>query len=191
MQLRVILVFMLLSIASLACNLSESEENTPVPEANLTGRGPQPTITAVPNDLPVMQTYQDEVHGYSIDYPENWTRTGGGNMALTIFSYDPNNVSGREQGVPEGELKVDVIANSHQDGTTLDTLIEQYASDSTILSRLDITLNDGTPAVILRTKSDTFGTEGNLFVVIVGDLDIVASGLGDSDLFTAIVRSIH
>ena len=192
MRLRVMLILNLIIVSTLACNLANSDDATLTPTADNSVGVTQPTVTPLPNpDLPPMQTYQDEIYGYSLDYPEGWTIIGGGNMTLTLFSYDPDNLTGRESGVPEGETKLDVMVMPHQSDVTLDTMVERYISDTTVLAMLDITLSDGIPARILRTKSNTFGTEGNLFLAIVGDLDVVAGGLGDSVIFAAIVATIH
>lgn len=192
MNFRIMLVLSLILGASLACNLSQSKDATRKPDPVQTTVTTELSETAIPTDnLSAMQNYTDEVYGYSFDYPESWTSTGGGVLALTLFSYETDTINTRGAGVPEGETKIDLFVIPNQADITLDNLVEQYTANSTILFEEDMLLTDGTVGRMLHIQNNSFDTESNLFVTIMGDLGFVASGLGDSSSFRAIISTIR
>ena len=182
---------------------------------------PEPIVTTIPTEdiaptaepvltepvptsgtLPRMQTYTDDVAGFSIDYPAGWfIDTSAAANAAEAFAYsvpiatwdlrNPPTPSGKDPNtLPEGGTKIDV--NVMKQPMTLEEAVAQQSQNemgSPILARKDVTLANGQPAVILDVEGFV-GLSRTLITVLNGNV-IYVSGYGNLENFETIALTLR
>lgn len=146
-RIAVSIVFLVLSLAGLACTFSAAVDDQPIIDiapAEATSTPVLPTTAepvsvtstplpageepAAPTSTPhtLDATFSDPVNGYAFDYPAEWYRTGEpGEGAVVLLSTPPSAPGGGE--LPEGTAKIDVIPPSTSPGPHPSTLEEFIA----------------------------------------------------------------
>ncbi len=167
-----------------------------IPTATALATEPAPTQTL---DLP--QTYTNAIIGYSFNYPSGWNVTDFGvedGKTIYLFSYDPASVpQGKNNGIPEGETKIDFSAPLPEKFASLDdftTYIKQSIAnsgdDTTVLAEERITLPSGWEATYLKTQT-SFGIGEAYHLVVNGNGLIVGSGSAESGTLRNIVETLR
>lgn len=209
MKTRLILfsTFALLFGACAAPNTSQPIETViPTNEIAVT---PEPTQLLVQTEpvptngiLSGMQTYTDDLAGFSLDYPANWfiddsvLANAGQGFAYTvgIATWDlrnPPTPSGKDSNaLPEGGTKIDVTVV--REPKTLEEAVAQQSeneSGSPILAREDVILAGGLPGVILDVEGFA-GLTRTLVTVLNGNV-IYVSGYGNLENFEDIALTLR
>ena len=170
---------------------------TPEPPTPQPTEEPTPTEEAVPTEEPTVTplsfepaVYRNEVFGFEFDYPASWTISDLGTIGdrgsavqfqapgsavddvalqATMYLWDPT-----------GDL--DAYANHRQTAWT--------ASDTTIISQEDTTLNGDHPAAsfVVRTQ---VGEEAFFFFTAIGDRYLELSGSHELDLLAEIAGTMR
>jgi hypothetical protein len=151
-------------------------------------------------NLPVMLTYTDDVAGFSLDYPAGWFLETSvlvhaeevTNYSISISSWDitiPPTPSDKQlSSLPEGGTKFDVTVI--KGATTLEAAVEQVGQTGTpILSRSDVTLANGVPAVILDIEG--FGGQARMLISILNGNAIYVTGYGNLEYFEQVALSLR
>ena len=160
-------------------------------------QSPTPTQAETPD---LSQTYTNSIIGYSFNYPSDWNATSFGledGKAVYLFSYDPASVTGKSEGVPAGETKIDVGAPFVEKFATLDDFMnfikQSIANDggaTTVLAEERFTLPSGWETVYLKTET-TFGIGEAYHLVINGNGLIVGSGSAEPGMLRRIVETLR
>lgn len=170
---------------------------------------PAPTHTAAPSPTIMQPTpttgisfepalYRNDTAGFEFDYPAGWTvgpdeiYSRGGITAFTSWER-PNDVLPEQ--TPPGETRLDVTVLLWDPRNDLDAFIDVRmtawdASGIEVLSRQDLTLENGQAAVIFVTRGID-GAQGFFFFTTLSDRYLVLSGEGDLALLTAIASSVR
>jgi hypothetical protein len=167
-----------------------------IPTATTLATEPAPTQTL---DLP--QTYTNSIIGYSFNYPSGWNVTDFGvedGKTIYLFSYDPSSVpQGKNNGIPEGETKIDFTAPLPEKFASLDDFtayikqsITNSGDDTTVLAEERITLPSGWEATYLKTQT-SFGIGEAYHLVVNGNGLIVGSGGAESGTLRNIVETLR
>ena len=193
---RLGLVFISLSMAILACNLSgnnPTKHSAPsLPISTVTGPAnlsPVATFAeASTPDLANTVTYTNPTYGYTLNYPQGWYKLDGD--TVTIMSNDPNAApSGRNDGVGTNS-KIDVFVVPVAANASLASVAQPYIQGATITQQTTITLASGEPAYWVELV-DSFNTTAYLVVTRLDTQAVLAVGYGDVAQFTAIVMTIR
>jgi hypothetical protein len=167
-----------------------------IPTATTLATEPAPTQTL---DLP--QTCTNTIIGYSFNYPSGWNVTDFGvedGKTIYLFSYDPASVpQGKNNGIPEGETKIDFTAPLPEKFASLDDFtayikqsITNSGDDTTVLAEERITLPSGWEATYLKTQT-SFGIGEAYHLVIDGNGLIVGSGSAESGTLRNVVETLR
>lgn len=197
-------VFALFFSACAAPNASPSTEAYAPPSA----LAPQPTQVPIQtepvpaNNSPEMKTYTDDFAGFSLAYPANWFLESSAlihaqesiGYNISVASWDilnPPPPSGKNpNALPEGGTKIDVAVLKQP--MTLEEAVTQQSQNETggpILTRKDVTLAGGLPAVILDFEGFA-GPIGTLISVLNGNV-IYVSGYGNLENFESIALTLR
>ena len=174
-----------------------TDVSTAVPIATLAA---EPTSTQA-KTLELPQTYTNSIIGYSFDYPSGWNVTDFGvedGKTLYLFSYDPASVPpGKDNGIPEGETKIDFTAPLPEKFASLDDFtayikqsIANSEDDTTVLAEERITLPSGWEATYLKTQT-SFGIGEAYHLVIDGNGLFVGSGSAEPGTLRNIVETLR
>jgi hypothetical protein len=191
---------------------------TPVPEASAT-TAPVAT-TAAPATAPATTapqpttpadwtTFRDQIGGWAVEYPAEWTifdlddeaKQQGMGYTVTFQSFAPT--GGSEQGIPEGEAKMDI--GVYKEGITgsitalqqaLAWRQQQFVEDGTnIVSLEPITLRGGLPAmrlVLEATRGPAAGEGQSLEIITVINGNVVLfDGYPASQVIDAIALTLR
>lgn len=169
---------------------------------------PEPTLPAVQTEpaptsanLPTIQTYTDELAGFSLDYPAGWfIDASGAAYAEESYAYtigiatwdlrNPPTPSNKNlDALPEGETKLDVTVVKQ--AMTLEEVSTQPSeSGSPVLGRMDVTLAGGLPAIIMDAEGFVGGPTRTLVTILNGNV-IYVIGFGNLENFEAIALTLR
>jgi hypothetical protein len=111
-------------------------------------------VPVEPTPLPPLTTYTDEINGFSISYPQSWTKIAGPDDEYTRIRFMPQ-----------------ACAASYPQITVMS---KQMQSGSSYISSLDLDTSCGEPEVISREESmlDYMPAEKTVYTALCGDLPV-------------------
>jgi len=151
--------------------------------------------------LGATSTYRNQEIGFELDYPAEWyiedvsaeIREQSSVYAVVLTSWEPG--LGGVGGIPAGATKVGVIVIK-SGTTTLQEAVAQLrqqweAGDPpvTILSEEKWALAGDLQAV--RWQVESLGEQSAAVITVINGNTVILSGLGDSDLFDAVARTMR
>ena len=146
-------------------------------------------------------TYEDEVAGVAVEYPEGWhvidvedaAKENSTAYGVSFFSFEPEGAGG--EGIPQGETKFDLVVMDTE-ATSLEeaiaerkTAMAENEPPEAILSEERWTLAGGLEAV-RWTVEGPHATALVLLTYVDGRI-VMISGLGDLGLVDAIARTLR
>ena len=179
-----------------------TSETLPTPEVTEPPVQLEPAPTTENMPAVTMTTYTDDFAGFSLEYPANWFLEASAlahaqesiGYNISVASWDilhPPTPGGKDLNtLPPGATKIDVAVMKQS--MTLEEAIAQQSqieNASPILTRKDVTLADGLPAVILDMEGFA-GLTRTLITVLKGNV-IYVSAYGNLEPFEAIALSLR
>jgi LCP family protein required for cell wall assembly len=141
-------------------------------------------------------TYQDDFHGFALDYPSSWTQmkiqTGERGSVTAIASW--NMSTENTEATPPGETRLDVSVIQWEP-LSLEAFILQRktawdASGIIVRSEEEQTLQSGLPVVEFQVTG-AGGEEAYFLFALIGERFITLSGSGDTELIKNIGYSLR
>jgi hypothetical protein len=122
-------------------------------------------------------TFSDELFGYRLSYPADWTKT---ELSSNVVVFQSANGATR--------VKVEVAGVLPSDG--LSRFVERSLEQDILLTRQQLTIH-GLPAERVQLYSNTVGGQVTNFYISAENMIYIISGSGEQKLVEAVARSFN
>jgi LCP family protein required for cell wall assembly len=156
----------------------------------------QPVEITEPSQEAGMTTYQDDFHGFALNYPSSWSQmkvqTGERGSITAIASWKMS--SENSNATPPGETRLD-ISVLQWEPLSLDAFVLQRKtawgeSGISVLNEEKQILQSGLPIVEFRVIG-VDGNEAYFLLTVIGDRFVTLSGSGDFEIIKLVGKSLR